>query len=122
MARVQYIDFWPKIYLILYPSFGNLRTQIAIFFSTDLLLLYLIDGSEKKPRSNFLVVFPSGPINFVAFILFFVSCWILWFEFYTGDFFQEHKMKDEIAIQTKRTGIPRFPGFRFPRFWIYHGL
>ena len=67
-------------------------------FSSDLLLLYLIDGSEKKPRSNFLVVFPSGPINFVAFILFFVSCWILWFKCYTGDFFQEHKMKNAILI------------------------
>ena len=89
-------------YLILHPFFGNLTTHTAIFFSSDLLLLYLIDGSEKKPRSNFLVVFPSGPINFVAFILFFVPCWILWFECYTGDFFQEHKMKDEIAIQIKR--------------------
>ena len=30
MARVRYVDFCPKICLILYPTLGNLVTQIAI--------------------------------------------------------------------------------------------
>ena len=26
----EYVDFWPKIYLILYPSFGDLTTHVTI--------------------------------------------------------------------------------------------
>ena len=29
----EYVDFWPKIYLILNPSFRNLTTQIAIILT-----------------------------------------------------------------------------------------
>ena len=30
MARVRYVDFWPKVFLILYTSLGNLTTHITI--------------------------------------------------------------------------------------------
>ena len=33
IRKTQYDDFWPKIYLILYPILGNLTTHIAVLKS-----------------------------------------------------------------------------------------
>ena len=43
MISLEYVDFWPKIYLILYLSIGNLKTQVAIARGT-----LLSNNDEKK--------------------------------------------------------------------------
>ena len=40
---LEYVDLWPKIYLILYLSIGNLKTQVAIARGT-----LLSNNDEKK--------------------------------------------------------------------------
>ena len=36
MISMKYLDFWPKMYLILYPSLRNLTTHITIEYSRSL--------------------------------------------------------------------------------------
>ena len=42
---LEYVDLWPKIYLILYLSIGNLKTQVAIARGT------LLSNNDEKNLS-----------------------------------------------------------------------
>lgn len=44
---LEYVDFWPKVYLILYLSIGNLKTQVAKAQGT-----LLSNNDEKKIKHS----------------------------------------------------------------------
>ena len=51
--QVRGVDSWPKMLLTLYPSFGNLKTQIAAFYLSAVELLKREDqGGPNRPKQQ----------------------------------------------------------------------
>ena len=52
----KHVVFWPKIYLILYPSFGNLTTHIAIEYTSKRNRSYLGINNQLEMICAYLII------------------------------------------------------------------
>ena len=64
LISLDYVDFWPKVHLILYPSLGNLKTHnIAINLVNTTIAIKLMDANKSPEKLYKVTIATTGEVS-----------------------------------------------------------